>query len=604
MARAKITKKTAAKTAKGKSAVTVLDEYKAKRSFDKTPEPGPTEKNSKGGNSFVVQKHRASHLHYDFRLEADGVLKSWAVPKGPSLDPRVKRLAMAVEDHPLDYAGFEGIIPEGEYGGGTVMVWDRGTYVPDTKTKDVLKAIANGELKFTLQGKKLKGSWVLVRTGRDRQWLLIKHRDEFASDEEIEEEEPTSVISGRSLAEIAEDEGGNVTKAATGDPSKQPNQKAERRRGRQSGARMVRPAGGDKRRAADRDAGPKERGTVAQAKGKTNEMFSGARAAPMPKSVQPMLATLVDEPFSSKDWIFEIKWDGVRTLCYLNDGKYRLASRAKNDVTSKYPELSGISQVIAANQAILDGEIVALNSRGVPSFQALQHRFGMKSGPRAARPADKTTIVYYVFDLIYLNGYDLTGVELIHRKELLREIVQEDRAVRYADHIAEDGEDFFARVQDMRLEGMMAKRAASPYVQKRSRDWLKVKTVLRQEVVIGGYTEPRGSREYFGALVVGLYDSGHLKYVGHAGGGFDHKSLKQTYDLLRPLKTEKSPFSSAVKTNEPVQWVKPKLVCEVKFAEWTADGNMRQPIFMGLREDKDPKDCVVEKQAPTEELIS
>jgi bifunctional non-homologous end joining protein LigD len=583
-------------TKKKHTAAAGLDEYEAKRSFDKTPEPEPEKKRSKAGQIFVVQKHRASHLHYDFRLEADGVLKSWAVPKGPSLNPQDKRLAMAVEDHPLDYAGFEGVIPEGEYGGGTVMVWDRGTYVPDDETRDVPNAIDQGELKFTLKGKKLKGSWVLVRTSRDRQWLLIKQRGAFASEKPVTEEEPRSVLSGRTLAEIARDEGGDVAKAATGDPAPAPRSKAKQRP--QRGGENMRRAAPRKRQAL-----PKSSKSSPKSSAQDFEVPAGARAAAMPKSVQPMLATLVDKPFSNPAWIYEIKWDGVRTLCYLQDGKHRLASRRQNDVTGKYPELSHIPSVIAARQAIFDGEIVALDREGAPRFQLLQHRFGMKAGSGAQKQAGEATIVYYIFDLIYLDGYDLAGVDLLHRKELLHSIIGKDLVIRYSDHIVGDGKEFFAQVQKRQLEGMMAKRSASLYTQKRSKDWLKVKTIQRQEVVIGGYTEPRGSREYFGALVVGLYDGGHLKYVGHAGGGFDHRSLKQLYDAMQPLKTKKSPFSTTIKTNEPVQWIQPALVCEVKFAEWTDDGNMRQPIFMGLREDKDPKDSVLEKREPTEEVV-
>jgi len=280
-----------------------------------------------------------------------------------------------------------------------------------------------------------------------------------------------------------------------------------------------------------------------------------------------------------------------------------LASRRKDDVTSKYPEVSGVVSAISASRAVLDGEIVALDSEGAPRFQLLQHRFGMKPGS-AGRKQPGVTIAYYIFDLIYLNGYDFTGVDLIDRKEILRAIIGKDSAIKYSDHVVGDGNEFFELVRKRQLEGMMAKRAASTYVQKRSRDWLKVKTVQRQEVVIGGYTEPRASREYFGALVVGLYDGGRLEYVGHTGGGFDHRSLREVYDALQPLKAQKSPFAKVIKTNEPVQWVKPALVCEVKFAEWTDEGIMRQPIFMGMREDKDPKECVLERKVSTSDVVA
>jgi bifunctional non-homologous end joining protein LigD len=537
-----------------------LGTYEAKRRFTKTPEPGPERKHSETGRSFVIQKHRASHLHYDFRLEADGVLKSWAVPKGPSLDPRDKRLAMAVEDHPLDYAGFEGVIPEGEYGGGTVMVWDRGTYTPDDATPDVARALAKGELKFTLHGEKLNGSWALVRT-TDRQWLLLKHRDAEASDEPITETQARSVLSDRTLAQIAADEGGNVKKAATGDP-------------------------------------PRASSTHSN---EAIELPDAARKAAMPKSIQPMLATLADKPFSSDEWIFETKWDGVRTICYIDGGRYRLASRRLDDVSSKYPELSKVTGAIAAEQAVLDGEIVALDKNGIPRFQLLQPRFGLKLGAGAKREAG-VTIAYYVFDLVYLNGHDLTKVPLVDRKRLLQEIIRKNPVIRYSDHVAGQGTRFFEQIEKMRLEGMIAKRANSGYVQNRSNDWLKVKTVERSEVVIGGYTQSRGGRQYFGALVVGLYEKDGLRYVGHTGGGFTDATLKQIFGIMQDLKTDHSPFASHVETNEVVQWIKPELVCEVKFSEWTDDGMMRQPVFLGMRKDKNPKDCVFEPKAPVTEL--
>src|SRR5262245_26250494 len=571
-----------------------LADYKSKRNFDTTPDPVPRQRRSRTGRRFVIQKHRASHLHYDLRLEVNGVLKSWAVPKGPSLNPKDKRLAMAVEDHPLDYAQFEGVIPEGEYGGGTVMVWDQGTYTPENDAKDVARGISKGELKFSLNGTKVNGSWVLVRT-RGRQWLLIKHRDAFASDEPVTESQARSVLSDRTLAEIAADEGGNVTKAATGDPPEVAPRK---------------PAHPASRRVRQRSTGSAARSlsarSVARHRGSENndiQVPEGARPAAMPRLVNPMLATLVDEPFSSRDWIYETKWDGVRTICYLRDGKYRLASRRQSDVTTKYPELSHITNVVKATRAILDGEIVALDVKGVPRFQLLQHRFGLKTGPGVPRQRQKLSIVYYVFDLVYLDGYDLTRVGLIDRKALLSSIIRKDPAVRYSDHVVGNGIEFFQSVKKLQLEGMIAKRSDSIYMQSRSRNWLKVKTAQRSEVVIGGYTKPRGSRGFFGALVVGQYDNGKLRYVGHTGGGFDRAGLKQVYDLMQPLKIGKSPFSPPPKTNEPVQWIKPQVVCEVKFSEWTEDGIMRMPIFVGLREDKDPKQCTVERKAHTEEIV-
>jgi bifunctional non-homologous end joining protein LigD len=585
-----------------------LSAYKKKRRFDRTPEPGPVQKKSDSGQMFVVQKHRASHLHYDFRLEADGVLKSWAVPKGPSLDPSTKRLAMEVEDHPVDYGDFEGIIPEGEYGGGTVMVWDTGTYEPEPETPDVSKAIKKGELKFTLHGQKLGGSWVLVRT-RGRQWLLIKHRDDFASKEDLAETEPTSVFTDRTLAEIAADEGGNVEKATTGDPERVHGRRRKRAK-KSSGKKSVWSSA--KKKSTTKKAAAKEKTTKTARKTsrkaasfRTKQLSQldlppSAKRAPMPKSINPMLAKLVDTPFSGDDWLFETKWDGMRAICYLSNGKPKFVSRRQLDVTAKYPELADIPAAIQAERAIVDGEIVALDSKGFPQFQLLQPRFGLKFLGNRDEPS---TIVYYVFDLIYYDGYDLTSATLEERKALLQQIMTPHTAVRYSDHIVGRGEDFFREVEKLGLEGIIAKRIDSPYIQGRSGNWLKIKTVQRTEAVIGGYTKPRGMRSHFGALVMGQYRDGELEYVGHTGGGFDRKGLTELFKLMQPLKTNTSPFAAPPKTNEEVQWIKPKLVAEVKFAEWTSDGNMRQPIFMGLRTDKMPKETVFEPKQKTSSAV-
>ena len=328
-----------------------------------------------------------------------------------------------------------------------------------------------------------------------------------------------------------------------------------------------------------------------------------ARLAPMPRVIKPMLATLVDEPFSDPDWIFETKWDGFRSICFLRNGKAHFVSRNQLDMTPQYPELAKFGAQVKAEQAILDGEIVALDEHGRPRFQLLQPRHGRKNVGEIARLAKHSRIVYYVFDLLYYNGHDLMSCALVDRKAVLKKIIRPGKIVNYSFHVVGDGKAFFREIEKFRLEGMMAKRAASAYVQKRSRDWLKVKTIQRSEVVIGGYTKPRRSREYFGALVVGLYRNGELHYVGHSGGGFDRKSLKQIYDLLQPLKTSVCPFVVKPQTNEPVQWVKPRLVAEVKFSEWTADHRMRHPIFVGLREDKRPEDCTFEPELDTDKVV-
>lgn len=326
-----------------------------------------------------------------------------------------------------------------------------------------------------------------------------------------------------------------------------------------------------------------------------------ARKASMPAVVHPMLATLVDKPFSNPEWIYETKWDGFRSVCFIKNGAVRLVSRNQIEMTPQYPELKNLGKQFNAKQAIVDGEIVALDEQGLPRFQLLQPRVGRKGGLEALR--GKGAIVYFAFDLLYWDGYDLTKCGLVERKELLEQILHPADFVKYSDHIAADGERFFKEIEKFRLEGMIAKRAASPYVQKRTADWLKVKTVQRSEVVIGGYTQPRGARSHFGALVVGLYQDGKLHYVAHTGGGFNHQTLAKIFTRLQPLKTNESPFVEKPKTNEPVQWVKPKLVAEVKFSEWTADHRMRHPVYLGLREDKKPQDCKFEFERDTNRTV-
>jgi bifunctional non-homologous end joining protein LigD len=315
----------------------------------------------------------------------------------------------------------------------------------------------------------------------------------------------------------------------------------------------------------------------------------------MPEVIEPMSATLVDESFSHPEWLFESKWDGVRAICFVEDGKVSFFSRNEKEMSFRYPELAHIGQAVNAEQAILDGEIVALNEKGLPSFQLLQSRVGLKNKREIERLGDEHPVVYTVFDLLYYNGFNLMPAQLVHRKTLLGEIVEPNDRLRYSDHVLGSGEEFFEKARKTGLEGIIAKHQGSPYVQARSSDWLKIKTLQRQEVVIAGYTEPRGARPLFGALVVGLYRNSELHYVGHVGGGFDHRSLEQVYSLMQPLKTGHSPFAVEPRTNEPVQWVRPALVCEVKFSEWTSDEHLRQPIFLGLRDDKEPAQCVFER---------
>ena len=312
----------------------------------------------------------------------------------------------------------------------------------------------------------------------------------------------------------------------------------------------------------------------------------------MPSIIKPMLATLVDDPFSDPDWIFETKWDGYRSVCFLKNGKARFVSRNQIEMTPQYPELANIARHVGAKEAILDGEICALDPQGIPRFQMLQRKGGSRRPP----------IVYFVFDLLYVDGHDLTACTVVERKAKLAEIIKPANIIKFSDHIEGDGKAFFHEIEKFHLEGMMAKRANSKYVQKRSSDWLKIKTVMRQEVVVGGYTQPRGTRSFFGSLVCGLYRDNQLHYVAHIGGGFNEKLLASIYKLMQRFKSDQSPFLSVPKTNEPVQWLKPRLVAEVKFSEWTADNRLRHPVFVGLREDKDPKDCRFEFESDTDKV--
>ncbi len=329
-----------------------------------------------------------------------------------------------------------------------------------------------------------------------------------------------------------------------------------------------------------------------------------ARKAAMPAVIKPMLATLVDEPFSDTDWLFETKWDGVRAVCFIRNGKARFISRNQIEMTTQYPELADIAHSIRGSSVILDGEIVALDENGVSRFQLLQRRLGRKNAGDIQRLAATNRIAFYVFDLLYLDGFDLMGCKLIDRKASLEGILKSSKNIRYSDHIIGEGEKLFEEVAKVPLEGMIAKRLESTYAQRRSAEWLKIKTIQQSEVVIGGYTEPRNSREYFGALVVGLYRDGKLQYVAHTGGGFKHQTLAQTYKLMQPLKISDCPFVDKPRTNEPVQWLKPKLVAQVKFSEWTADERMRHPVFLGLRQDKKPEECLFEIKRDTDQVLS
>lgn len=572
-----------------------LDEYKRKRRFHKTPEPeGKVE--AKTLHRFVVQKHAASHLHYDFRLEMEGVLKSWAVPKGPSLDPADKRLAMMVEDHPISYIDFEGIIPQGNYGAGTVMVWDAGSWQP---LGDALQMLEKGDLKFRLDGQKLKGEFVLARMksrrpgAKGNEWLLIKKRDAYVREGYDINDFGESVLTKRTMEEIAGDRG-----AAQWASSR----KATRKKAKwlfPEGGGATKPASTEKEKS--RKTSPKSSSAPAVKKSlKTNldlSQVKGAVRKAMPSAIHPMLATLVDKPFNSSEWLFEIKWDGYRSVAFLDHGQVRLVSRNQNEMTHDFPEMREILEQVKAKQAIVDGEIVALDEAGRPSFSLMQQRSELLGTGQRRRPRRDVAIVYYAFDLLHVNGYSLFKVDLERRKELLQQVLVPSNRIRYSDHFLECGEDLYRVAAQRGLEGIVAKRRQGCYLQKRSSEWLKIKITQHQECVIGGYTDPRGSRPHFGSLVLGLYDeTGRLVPVGQAGSGFTHQTHAEMWQRLKRLESDKSPFAFKPEATRGIHYVKPEMVAEIKFTEWTHEGQsgaakMRAPIFQGLRPDKPPREC-------------
>jgi bifunctional non-homologous end joining protein LigD len=601
-----------------------LEEYKRKRRFEDTPEP-PPKVEKKSGHRFVVQKHDATRLHYDFRLEMDGVLKSWAVPKGPSLDPADKRLAMQVEDHPVSYFDFEGTIPEGNYGAGTVIVWDVGTWEPlsplpvkgkfvagtATEAREMLQ---KGDFKFRLHGQRLKGDFALIhikgrRPGsKGTEWLLIKKKDEEAVEGYDIEAYDTSVLSGKTIAQIAGDKGSaewTSSRPASRGKVKAPwladtLAKLDKKKKKDSTAEIAEDAEKAKKKDKTTRAGPKPGKSIASSEPRSLE---GAVKRPMPTKITPMLATPVEKPFDSPEWLFEIKWDGYRAVAFIEKGKVRLVSRNQNDLTGQYSELGDLPKLVKAKTAILDGEVAALDEHGRASFSLMQQRTGIRSGGRRTAGRPDVPIVYYVFDLLYADGYDLRRVALEERKRALVGIVSTNQLLRLSEHFPEHGIALFEAAKQQGLEGILAKHRGSLYEERRSREWLKIKITQTVDCVIGGYTDPEGSREYFGAIVLGLFDErGRLIHVGQAGTGFAQATLKEIWQILKPLETKRSPFYGPVEAAN-AHWVKPQRVAEIKFTEWThetAEGGMklRAPVFMGLREDKDPKQCTLADQIP------
>ncbi len=551
-----------------------LAEYQRKRRFDRTPEPSgepepttgkvqdkpsPAAKSTRlpkpklpqlevrpgaeHGDTFVVQKHRATRLHYDFRLAIDGTLKSWAVPKGPSQSHGDKRLAVQTEDHPLDYANFEGKIPEGNYGAGTVMVWDRGTFHVEGNL-DALNQLEEGEIKFSLNGEKLRGSFVLVKlkqSEKGNEWLMIKHKDAAEDSAWNIENYDGSVLTGRTIEEIKEE-------------------LPPKRR-----AIPIHPA----------------------------ELQSAHKGA-MPSRLEPMLATLAEHPFSDPNWLFEIKWDGVRAQARIENGALALRSRTGVDITRRYPELASLPEAFAARQAIVDGEIVALDTRGHSNFERLQERMHVRVP--SENLVSQIPVVYLAFDLLYCNGYDLREAPLLERKQLLQRLLHSSERFRYSDHQLEQGKELFELAKETGLEGIVAKRVDSPYVSDRSAHWVKLKVTKTLDAVVGGWTESRTSALPFGSLLLGLYQGKKIRFIGHVGSGFDAKKLGKLSSTLKELAVSACPFDTVPETNEKPSWVSPALVARVKFSGWTQEQSLRHPVFLALREDARPIDCQWESE--------
>jgi bifunctional non-homologous end joining protein LigD len=524
-----------------------LHEYRRKRPKGASPEPrGGTP--TTGHNSFVIQRHDATRLHYDFRLEMNGVLKSWAVPKGPSLDPSVKRLAIHVEDHPLDYGGFEGAIPEGNYGAGEVILWDKGTYTTEGSLS-AEEQLRKGDLKIVLHGQKLNGSFVLVKlknSSKQNEWLLIKHRDEYVRTDWDIEEYGQSVKSGK--------------------------------------------LPGPPRHGHRKDAAAFSSGV---------QNLTNARKSPMPAegSLHPALASLSEKPFSSDDWLFEIKWDGIRALAAIADGTTKLVARSARSISFEYPEFRDLAKYIRARTAVLDGEIVVLDDQGRSSFQRLQGRFGVEN------PSEKLQaqlpVTYYFFDVLYCDGYDVRRSPLIERKQLLQKLVITNERVRISDHQIGNGRELFEAAISNGLEGLVAKRMSSPYPEDRTSNWLKLKSVKEVDAVVGGWTDPRGGRQYFGSLLVGLYEKSALRFVGGVGTGFPNALERELFEKLQQIPAKKCPFAPIPQTRERAHWVQPKLVARVGYAEWTSDHHLRQPRFLGLQPDRDPRESTFAKETRT-----
>ena len=531
-----------------------LYEYKRKRNFAKTPEPNARKLNRKKTKllRFVVQKHNATRLHYDFRLETkDDLLKSWAVPKGLALDPKVKRLAILTEDHPGDYIYFEGKIPKGNYGAGTVIVWDTGDY---STNGDLEEQFQKGNIKLILHGKKLKGNFHLVRLkDSNKQWLIIKIKDEYCSTDDVTTTMPESVLSGSTNEQL--------------------NRKIPR----------IRPEAAEARKGSLED---------------------------FPTSVKPMLAVPVDKPFDSKDWVFEIKWDGVRSILFLNKSKkiLEIQSRTGTSITHRYPEIAAIAEpaIHCENSVVLDGEIVVLNAQGVPDFQRHQKRMNIDSKKDIESRSQSAPATYFVFDILHLDGRNLEKLEFLERRTILSNVLMKrSPRMRISDFIDEWGKAVFDNAVNMKLEGVVAKQKHSKYLEGvRSPSWLKIKSKVTQDCVVIGYTRGEGNREYyFGSLILAAYILGKLQFIGHSGSGFTSEQVQEIFKKLEGLRTGRCPIDYVPYVNREPVWVKPKMVAEVRFNGWTQDRIMRAPIFVALREDRSPEDCTIEVPKETRKVV-
>lgn len=540
-----------------------LDLYRSKRDFSRTREPkGASKRRSKAaqaGGAFVIHKHAARRLHYDLRLEHDGVLWSWAVTRGPSLDPGEKRLAVHVEDHPLEYGAFEGTIPEGEYGAGSVVVWDEGKWTPES---DPVRGMEKGHLAFALEGHKLGGRWHLVRLKQRRgekrdNWLLIKVDDAFArDDEDILETAPDSVKSGKSVEEVGEDPGGDVW-STDEKPAKSRKPKATRAK---------------------------------SAKAKPARRSAETEGEPLPRFVEPCLATLQDKPPAGDAWLHEVKFDGYRLQARLSAGKVKLLTRTGLDWTERFGErIIDSLAALPCETALIDGEVVALGENDISSFSALQ----------AALSEGKTAnLVFFAFDLLHLDGEDLQGEPLLARKERLEELLkaaEPDSSLRYSEHFIEPGQTMLRHACRMGLEGVISKRAEAPYRSGRGRDWIKSKCTQRQEFVIAGYVPSKASRNQLGSLVLGYHEGDELKPAGRVGTGFTRSSAAALKKRLDAIAAKASPFRGDAGRERGIVWVEPELVAEIAFGSWTASKTLRHSAFLGLREDKPAEEVIEER---------